>query len=271
MACVEAFERGDDPAGWVGAITDEMAETFVILGTPDECRKRVEEVWDVADSFCLVRPDRRARPRRRSCSTSAGSPKRSTARGPRRLRVAVLCGGFGAARFLDGLRRVPGLALTCIANTADDLDYAGVHVSPDVDTVSYALAGLFDETRGFGMIGDTFRNAEALRRYGLGWFAVGDVDLATSLRRTDLLRAGATLSEATADLARGLGLAAAVVPDERRSRPHEGGDRRRPPGLPGVPGGAPGRSRRCWRWSTTGWTRPSRRRPCCRRWRRPTW
>jgi LPPG:FO 2-phospho-L-lactate transferase len=128
------------------------------------------------------------------------------------LRVTVLCGGFGAARFLDGLRRVPGVELTCIANTADDLTYAGVHVSPDVDTVSYALAGMFDEQRGFGVVGDTFRNAEALRRYGLGWFAVGDVDLATCLRRTDLLRAGATLSEATADLGSGLSLAAAVVP-----------------------------------------------------------
>ena len=127
-------------------------------------------------------------------------------------RVAVLCGGFGAARFLDGLRRVPDVELTCIANTADDLEYAGVHVSPDVDTVTYALAGIFDEQRGFGVVGDTFRNAEALRRYGSGWFAVGDVDLATSLRRTGLLRAGATLSEATADLARGLQLDAAVVP-----------------------------------------------------------
>jgi len=127
-------------------------------------------------------------------------------------RVAVLCGGFGAARFLDGLRRVPDVELTCIANTADDLEYAGVHVSPDVDTVSYALAGMFDEARGFGVVGDTFRNAEALRRYGWGWFAVGDVDLATSLYRTQRLRAGATLSEATAELARGLGLAAAVVP-----------------------------------------------------------
>jgi len=127
-------------------------------------------------------------------------------------RAVVLCGGFGAARFLDGLRRVPDVALTCIVNTADDLEYAGVHVSPDVDTVSYALAGRFDETRGFGIIGDTFRNAEALRRYGLGWFAVGDIDLATSLRRTDLLRAGATLSEATADLARGLALTSSVVP-----------------------------------------------------------
>ena len=128
------------------------------------------------------------------------------------MNVAVLCGGFGAARFLDGLRRVPGVVLTCIANTADDLEYSGVHVSPDVDTVSYALAGVFDEERGFGVVGDTFRNAEALRRYGSGWFAVGDVDLATSLRRTDRLRAGASLSEATADLARGLGLDAAVVP-----------------------------------------------------------
>jgi LPPG:FO 2-phospho-L-lactate transferase len=128
------------------------------------------------------------------------------------VRVAVLCGGFGAARFLDGLRRVPGVALTCIANTGDDLDYAGVHVSPDVDTVTYALAGLFDEGRGFGLVGDTFRNVEALRRYGLGWFAVGDVDLATSLRRTDLLRTGASLSEVTADLARALRVDAAVVP-----------------------------------------------------------
>ncbi|HEY4410114.1 MAG TPA: 2-phospho-L-lactate transferase [Acidimicrobiia bacterium] len=127
-------------------------------------------------------------------------------------RVAVLCGGFGAARFLDGLRRVPGVELTCIANTGDDLEYAGVHVSPDVDTVTYALAGIFDEGRGFGIVGDTFRNAEALRRYGSGWFAVGDVDLATSIRRTGLLRAGATLSEATADLARSFRIGAAVVP-----------------------------------------------------------
>ena len=80
---------------------------------------------------------------------------------------------------------MPGVSLTCIANTADDLDYAGVHVSPDVDAVTYALAGLFDEARGFGVVGDTFRNAEALRRYGWGWFAVGDADLATSLRRTE--------------------------------------------------------------------------------------
>jgi LPPG:FO 2-phospho-L-lactate transferase len=78
--------------------------------------------------------------------------------------------------------------------------------------VTYALAGMFDEARGFGVVGDTFRNAEALRRYGSGWFAVGDADLATSLRRTERLQAGATLSEATAELARGLGVTAEVVP-----------------------------------------------------------
>lgn len=78
--------------------------------------------------------------------------------------------------------------------------------------MTYALAGVFDEARGFGVVGDTFRNAEALRRYGWGWFAVGDVDLATSLRRTGLLRAGRSLSAATAEVARGWGVGADVVP-----------------------------------------------------------
>lgn len=125
--------------------------------------------------------------------------------------VTVLCGGFGAARFLGGLRQLSA-ELTCVVNTADDLTYAGLHVSPDIDTICYALAGRYDEERGWGLTGDTFRNAEALRRYGAGWFAVGDEDLATHLRRTALLRAGASLSEATADLARSLGLAARVLP-----------------------------------------------------------
>jgi LPPG:FO 2-phospho-L-lactate transferase len=128
------------------------------------------------------------------------------------VRVTVLCGGFGAARFLSGLRQVPGLELTCIVNTADDLDYAGVHVSPDVDTVCYALAQRFDEERGWGLIGDTFHNQDAQRRYGGGWFGVGDLDLATHLRRTDLLARGATLSEAVDDLTGALGVAARVVP-----------------------------------------------------------
>ncbi|MDQ3947361.1 MAG: 2-phospho-L-lactate transferase CofD family protein [Actinomycetota bacterium] len=102
--------------------------------------------------------------------------------------------------------------LTCIVNTADDLDYAGLHVSPDLDTVSYALAGKYDFERGWGLRDDTFHNAEALRRFGEGWFGIGDEDLATHLHRTELLRGGATLTEATADLAASLGLSARVLP-----------------------------------------------------------
>lgn len=127
------------------------------------------------------------------------------------MTVTLLCGGFGAARFLSGLRPL-NAGITCVVNTADDVTYTGLHVSPDIDTVCYALAGRYDEERGWGLTGDTFRNAEALRRYGSGWFATGDEDLATHLRRTALLGAGATLTEATADLARSLGLAARVLP-----------------------------------------------------------
>jgi LPPG:FO 2-phospho-L-lactate transferase len=125
--------------------------------------------------------------------------------------ITVLCGGFGAARFLTGLLPIEP-RITCVVNTADDLEYEGLHVSPDLDTVCYALAGRFDEERGWGLHGDTFRNAEALRRYGSGWFAVGDEDLATHLRRTSLRRAGATLTQATAELTRSLGLSARVLP-----------------------------------------------------------
>src|SRR5207248_3158517 len=196
---------GPSPTRWPRRSSSSARPTSAASGS------RRSGTWPTRSAS--ARPSAVSR-RRRSCSTSAGSPRPSTGRrGRSRVRrVAVLCGGFGAARFLDGLRRVPDVELTCIANTADDLEYAGVHVSPDVDTVSYALAGIFDEGRGFGIVGDTFRNAEALRRYGWGWFSVGDVDLATSIRRTDLLRAGATLSEATASLVQGLGVAAAVLP-----------------------------------------------------------
>ena len=137
--------------------------------------------------------------------------------------ITVLCGGFGAARFLTGLVPLPRVnaELTCVVNTADDLDYEGLHVSPDLDTVCYALAGRFDEERGWGLVGDTFRNASALRRYGSGWFGVGDEDLATHLRRTSLLRAGATLTDATAVLSRSLGVSVRVLPmsdDRARTR-----------------------------------------------------
>lgn len=126
--------------------------------------------------------------------------------------VTVLCGGFGAARFLSGLRRVAGVDLTCVVNTADDLVYEGLSVSPDLDTVAYALAGNFDEDRGWGLVGDTFCNAEALQRFGSGWFGIGDADLATHLVRTAVLAGGGTLSDATARLAEAMGVGIRVLP-----------------------------------------------------------
>lgn len=125
--------------------------------------------------------------------------------------IAVLCGGFGAARFLCGLRE-RGDELCCIVNTADDVEYLGLHVSPDVDSVLYALAGEFDEERGWGLRGDTFHCNAALARHGADWFHVGDRDMATHLERTRLLGAGRSLSEATAQLAASWGVAARLLP-----------------------------------------------------------
>jgi LPPG:FO 2-phospho-L-lactate transferase len=124
----------------------------------------------------------------------------------------LLCGGFGAARFLAG--RPPDIDgdLTCIVNTAADLDYGGLHLSPDLDTVVYALAGRYDFARGWGLVDDTFSNAEALGRFGEGWFGIGDEDLATHLHRTRRLQAGARLSEVTAGVASSMGVTAQVLP-----------------------------------------------------------
>ena len=124
--------------------------------------------------------------------------------------IAVLCGGFGAARFLAGFRGVESLG--CVVNTADDVEHAGVRVSPDVDSVVYALAGRFDEERGWGLEHDTFACAEALERFGLGWFRIGDMDLATCLWRTRLLREGVPLSEVCRRQAVAFALAGEVLP-----------------------------------------------------------
>ena len=125
--------------------------------------------------------------------------------------ITVLCGGFGAARFLPGLHQVAA-DLCCVVNTGDDLDYLGLHVAPDVDSVLYALAGCFDEERGWGVRGDTFRCNAALALYGDDWFHVGDEDLALHLKRTALLQSGRSLSEVTASLTHRWGLNARVLP-----------------------------------------------------------
>jgi LPPG:FO 2-phospho-L-lactate transferase len=124
--------------------------------------------------------------------------------------LAVLCGGFGAARFLTGFRGDEGL--WCVVNTADDIEHAGLHVSPDVDSVVYSLAGRFDEERGWGLESDTFVCAEALERFGLDWFRIGDMDLATCLWRSALLRESVPLSEVCGRQAAAFELAGNVLP-----------------------------------------------------------
>jgi LPPG:FO 2-phospho-L-lactate transferase len=102
----------------------------------------------------------------------------------------------GAARFLRGLHSlIDPKRLTVVVNTADDETFFGLHVSPDVDTVTYTLAGDADRGRGWGLAGDTFRCLEALQRhYDQRWFALGDADLATHVFRTDALGRGMSLS-----------------------------------------------------------------------------
>jgi LPPG:FO 2-phospho-L-lactate transferase len=114
-----------------------------------------------------------------------------------------------------GLRAAaPGARLTAVVNTGDDITLHGLRISPDVDTVLYALAGMVDERRGWGPRGDTFRCMAALERLGgETWFRLGDLDLATHLRRTGLLQAGWPPSAVTAELARCLAIAdVAVLP-----------------------------------------------------------
>jgi LPPG:FO 2-phospho-L-lactate transferase len=120
----------------------------------------------------------------------------------------------GAARFLAGVVRVlQPASVTAIVNTADDIDVHGLHVSPDVDSVVYRLAGLADDERGWGLAGETWRSLEMLRRYGSEtWFQLGDADLATHVWRTSRLRRGAALSTVTAEQCAALGVEARVLP-----------------------------------------------------------
>src|SRR5436309_4240028 len=122
--------------------------------------------------------------------------------------IVVLAGGVGAARFLQGLVQVvPQNSITVIGNTGDDRDFYGLHVSPDLDIVTYTLAGVVDEAHGWGMRNDTYNTMSQLTRYGNeDWFMLGDHDLATHIHRTNLLRQGKTLSEVTDILRRHFGL-----------------------------------------------------------------
>ncbi len=128
--------------------------------------------------------------------------------------IAALAGGVGAARFLRGLVEVVAPAsVTAVVNTADDDDFFGLRVCPDLDSVTYTLADAHDRDRGWGLAGETFATLDALGRYGgPTWFGLGDRDLATHLFRTERLRAGAPLHAVTAEIARAWGLHARLLP-----------------------------------------------------------
>ena len=128
--------------------------------------------------------------------------------------IVVLAGGVGAARFLQGLVQVvPQNHITVVGNTGDDREFYGLHVSPDLDIVTYTLAGVVDETRGWGIRNDSYNTMSQLTRYGNeDWFMLGDHDLATHIHRTNLLRQGKTLSEITGDLCKRFGLDIRLLP-----------------------------------------------------------
>lgn len=128
--------------------------------------------------------------------------------------IVALAGGVGGARFLEGLAGImPGPELTAIVNTGDDFLFHGLHVSPDVDTVTYTLAGIANPHQGWGILHDTRATLDGMTAYGEDpWFLVGDRDFATHILRTERLRAGQTLSQVTADLAGALGVRATLLP-----------------------------------------------------------
>jgi LPPG:FO 2-phospho-L-lactate transferase len=130
------------------------------------------------------------------------------------VNVVVLSGGVGGARFVRGLVDVVGPAgVTVVGNVGDDLEVLGLHVSPDLDSIVYALAGLNDEKRGWGRAEETWQALETVSELGgESWFALGDRDLGVHLVRTQALRASEPLSRVTARIARAFGVEAAVLP-----------------------------------------------------------
>ena len=129
-------------------------------------------------------------------------------------RVVTLAGGVGAAKLLTGLIRAhpPGEQLT-VVNTADDTVLHGLHVSPDLDTVVYTLAGAVNPETGWGLAGETWQAMDALDRYGgITWFRLGDRDLATHLFRTHRMGEGADLATVTAEISAAWGLKLAILP-----------------------------------------------------------
>jgi LPPG:FO 2-phospho-L-lactate transferase len=129
-------------------------------------------------------------------------------------KLVVLAGGLGGSRCVDALARAAGPeAVTVVGNVGDDLDFLGLHVSPDLDTVLYTLAGLLDEERGWGVRDESYNALQTAKTLGEEtWFTLGDRDLGLHLARTRLLRSGLPLSEVMTRLAAALGVRVRILP-----------------------------------------------------------
>ena len=129
-------------------------------------------------------------------------------------KITCLAGGVGAARFLQGLQKVvPSNDITIIINTGDDIELHGLYISPDVDIVTYTLAGIVNQVTGWGILDDSFNCLKSLRKLGHQiWFNLGDADLATHISRSKYLREGLTLSEITMKHAKNFGVEEYLIP-----------------------------------------------------------
>jgi LPPG:FO 2-phospho-L-lactate transferase len=130
------------------------------------------------------------------------------------VKIVILSGGVGGARFVRGVTEVAAPAdVTVVGNVGDDVEILGLHVSPDLDSIVYMLAGLNDEQRGWGRAGETWRALDTVAALGgESWFRLGDLDLGLHLMRTQALRAGEPLSAVTARIAAALGVDASMLP-----------------------------------------------------------
>jgi LPPG:FO 2-phospho-L-lactate transferase len=130
------------------------------------------------------------------------------------MKVVVLSGGVGGARFVQGVvSAIPATGVTVVGNVGDDVEVLGMHVSPDLDSIMYALAGLNDEERGWGRAGETWRVLDSVASLGgESWFKLGDLDLGVHLVRTQALREGEPLSRVTARLCAELGIETTLLP-----------------------------------------------------------
>ncbi len=143
-------------------------------------------------------------------------------------RVLALAGGVGGAKLASGLAHILGERLTVLVNTGDDFKHLGLHISPDLDTVMYMLAGMANPETGWGIAGESWTFMEQLEKLGgPAWFRLGDRDLATHAVRTQRLQSGETLTAITKDLCRSLGIASILLPmtdDRVRTVVHSGPD-----------------------------------------------